>query len=273
MKKKLEGKVAAITGASSGIGRATAIRLAREGASIALIARNRERLEEAAREVRSLGEEAEIFIADTTVDEQVTQAVEGAIARFGHIDIFHCNAGIYFRKPVMELTMEQIRHVFETNFYGNLRCAYAVLPHFLQRGGGSLVVTASMDSKKGFPPDGAYAASKFAINGFMQVLRQELRGSGVKVSMIFPGRIDTPMIDFVDCPAITAKVSPEKVADGVLKAVLTGKPEIYVPHGSNRLMVWVDALSPRLSDYMVRLFHLDGTENERPPVFEKGLHK
>ena len=81
------------------------------------------------------------------------------------------------------------------------------------------------------------------------------------------------MIDFVDCPAITAKVSPEKVADGVLKAVLTGKPEVYVPHGSNRLMVWVDTLSPRLSDYMVRLFRLDGTENERPPVFEKGLHK
>lgn len=273
MKKKLEGRVAAITGASSGIGRATAIRLAREGANIALIARNRERLEEAAQEVRRFGVEAEIFVADTTVDAQVTEAVAGAIARFGHIDIFHCNAGIYFRRPVMELTMEQIRHVFETNFYGNLRCAYAILPHFLARGSGSLVVTASMDSKKGVPPDGAYAATKFAINGFMQVMRQELRGTGVQVSMIFPSRIDTPQIDFVDCPAITAKIPASMVADGVLKAILKKKPEVYVPHGACRLLVWADTFSPRLSDYLVRLFHLDGVENERPPVFEAGLHK
>lgn len=272
-KQQLRGQNAAVTGASSGIGRATALALAGQGVNLALIARNRERLEAVAEEARALGVRAEVFVADTTDEAAVKAAVEGALERFGRLDIFHCNAGIYLRCPARDLAMEQIRHMFETNFYGTLRCTYAVLPHFIRQGRGTLVVTVSMDGKKGVPPDAAYVATKFALNGFMQVLRQELRGTGVRVVTVFPSRTDTPQIEFVDCPAVTAKVSPQRVAEAIVRAVAGRKKEVMVPAGACRLLVWADAVSPSLGDWMIRAFRLAGWENGRPPVEEKGLNR
>ncbi|MBO4363567.1 MAG: SDR family oxidoreductase [Clostridia bacterium] len=268
MKQKLTGKKVAVTGASSGIGRATAIRMAKEGADVALIARNRERLHEVAEEIRALGRKAVEIEADITDAEGIKAAVQKAIDELGGLDVFHCNAGIYLRCPAKDLRMDQIRKIMEVDYFGCLNCVYAVLPYFLEKKSGSIVTTCSMDGKKGVPPDAAYVGAKFAMNGFFQVLRQELRGSGVHVGIIYPSRMDTPQIAHVDCPKITPKGDPDLVAKAVVKSVVKKKKEIMVPSFSCHLLTWADAISPSLSDWLVRVNRLDGTENEIEPINE-----
>ena len=268
MKQRLLGKHAAVTGASSGIGRATALRLAREGADVALIARNRQRLEETAEAIRAMGRRALVLQADVTDEAQIRQAVSDAIDGLGGLDVFHCNAGIYLRCPARELRMDQIRKLMEVDFFGCLQCVYAVLPHFLGKGSGTIVTTCSMDGKKGVPPDAAYVAAKFAMNGFFQVLRQELRGTGIHVATIFPSRMDTPQIAHVDCPRITPKGDPELVARAVVRAVVKRKKELMVPSFSCHLLTWADAVSPSLSDWLIRVNGLAGTVNDREPINE-----
>ena len=265
---KLENKNIAITGASSGIGRATALRVAKEGANVALIARNRERLEETAAEIRAMGKKAVVIEADITDSEKIKNAVDTAIKELGTLDVFHCNAGIYLRCPAKDLRMDQIRKLMEVDFFGCLNCVYAVLPYFLERKSGTIVTTCSMDGKKGVPPDAAYVAAKFAMNGFFQVLRQELRGTGVHAAIIYPSRMDTPQIRHVDCPAITPKGDPDMVAKAVVKAIVKKKKEIMVPSFSCHLLTWADAISPSLSDWLVRINHLDGTVNDIEPINE-----
>ena len=268
MKQKLIGMKAAVTGASSGIGKATALRLAKEGADVALIARNRTRLEETAAAIRALGRQAVVIEADITDAEAVKAAVDTAIAELGSLDIFHCNAGIYLRCPAVDLRMDQIRKIMEVDFYGCLNCVYAILPYFLKRGRGTIVATCSMDGKKGVPPDAAYCSAKFAMNGFFQVLRQELRGTGVHAAIIYPSRMDTPQIAHVDCPKITPKGDPDMVARAVVKAVTHKKKELMVPSFSCHLLTIADVISPSLSDWLVRVNGLDGTVNDIEPINE-----
>lgn len=265
---KLENKNIAITGASSGIGRATAIRVAKEGANVALIARNRQRLEETAAEIRAMGRKAVVIEADVTDAERIREAVDTAIRELGSLDVFHCNAGIYLRCPAKDLRMDQIRKLMEVDFFGCLNCVYAVLPYFLERKTGTIVTTCSMDGKKGVPPDAAYVAAKFAMNGFFQVLRQELRETGVHAAIIYPSRMDTPQIRHVDVPSITPKGNPDLVAKAVVKAIVRKKKEIMVPSLPCHLLTWADAISPSLSDWLVRVNHLDGTVNDIDPINE-----
>ncbi len=265
---RLEGKKAAVTGASSGIGRASAVNLAREGCDVALIARDMERLRATAAEIEALGRKAVIIQADITDMDAVQNAVDTAVAELGCIDIFHCNAGIYLRCPVKELRMDQIRKLMEVDFFGCLNCVYAVLPHMLERGTGHIVTTCSMDGKKGVPPDAAYVAAKFAMNGFFQVMRQELRGSGIGVTVIYPSRMDTPQIRHVDCPGITPKGDPDLVGKAVVKAVIRNKGEMMVPWFSCKILVIAEAISYRLSEWLIRVNHLSGTENEKEAINE-----
>lgn len=266
MQQRLAGKTALITGGNSGIGRATALAMAREGANLALVGRNRERLDQVVQEARALGVQAQGFAADTSAPQQIGDAVAQAIAHFGRLDIAHLNAGVYMRCPAAELTMEQIRAIMENNFYGTLNTLYPVLRHMQSQGGGSIVATISMDGKKGVPPDAAYVATKFALNGFFQVLRQELAGTNVHVGAVFPSHTDTPQIAHVACPPIARKVSADMVAQGVVKCVLKRKREVMVPFPSCKLLVMCDAISPRLGDFMVRAFRLGGSQTGAPIV-------
>lgn len=268
MRERLLGKKAAVTGASSGIGRASALNLAREGADVALIARNRERLEETAEMIRKLGRKAVVIEADITDAEAVKKAVETSIDELGGLDIFHCNAGIYLRCPVKDLRMDQIRKLMEVDFYGCLNCVYAVLPFFLEKGSGHIVTTCSMDGKKGVPPDAAYVSAKFAMNGFFQVMRQELRGTGVNVSVIYPSRMDTPQIQHIDCPGITPKGNPDMVGKAVVKAIVKNKGEMMVPWFSCKLLVLAEAISYRFSEWLIRVNRLEGVENGKEGINE-----
>lgn len=260
MKQKMLDKKVAITGASSGIGRATAIMMAMEGADVAIIARRREKLESVAGEIRALGRKAVVLEADVTDAEGIKKAVEKAIEELGGLDVIYCNAGVYLRCPAKELTLDEIRRVTEVNYFGTLNTVYAALPYFTAKKCGSIVATCSMDGKKGVPPDGAYVGSKFAMNGFFQVLRQELKADGIHVGIICPARVDTDMITDVECPKITPKFSPDIVAKAVIKSVLKKKKEMLVPYFSCHLLTWADAVSPALGDWLVKVNKLGGID-------------
>ena len=147
------------------------------------------------------------------------------------------------------------------NYYGSVYAVLAALPSMLSQGSGHIVLVTSMNGKKGVPPDAPYAAAKFALSGFGEVLRQELRGSGVYVTTVFPGRVDTPMIETLRVPRISAKISAQSVADSILRAIDRRSPEVVIPFLSRGLIL-ANTVSPRLGDWVVRLFHLEGWDTE-----------
>ena len=257
--KTLRDKIAIVTGGSSGIGRATALALAREGAHVALAARNEGALQEVAQAVRALGREALVVPTDVTQREQVEHLVAEALARWERVDIFIANAGQYVRCRVPELTIAHLERAMAINFYGALYGALAVMPHMLARKSGHLVLVSSVDGKKGLPIDAPYVATKFALAGVGEVMRQELRGTGVHVTTVFPGRIDTPLLDGMRVPWISPKYSPEMVARAIVRSIRRRQPEVIVP-AFYRWFVILGALSPRLSDWFARVFHLEGWE-------------
>lgn len=260
--KDLRDRVALVTGASRGIGRATALALARAGAHLALVARRSGPLEEVAAEVRALERQALALPADVRVEEQSRQAVRRALAHFGRLDVLVANAGVYYRSPIRSLSVDILRQSLAVNFYGSVYFVLEALPHMLARGQGHIVLITSMDGKKGIPPDAPYVAAKFALSGFGDVLRQELCGTGVDVSVVFPGRVDTPMIADLEVPWISAKIPPEAVARAVVRAIRRRRAEVIVPFQA-RLLYAVQCAAPTLADWVVRTFHLEGKPKAR----------
>ncbi len=252
-------KITIVTGASSGIGRATALALTRAGAHVALAARTEAALQEVAQDIRALGREALVVPTDVTQQEQVDHLVAETLAHWGRVDIFIANAGQYVRCRISKLTVADIERAMAVNFYGALYGLLAVLPHMLARKSGHLVLVSSLDGKKGLPIDAPYVSAKFALTGLGEAMRQELHGTGVHVTTVLPGRIDTPLIEDLKVPRVSPKYSPEIVARAIVKSIRRRKREVIVP-GFYRLFVILGALSPRLSDWFVRVSHLEGWE-------------
>jgi NAD(P)-dependent dehydrogenase (short-subunit alcohol dehydrogenase family) len=262
-------QVAIVTGASSGIGRAIALRLAREGARVALAARRQAELAAAAAEIQRAGGEAIAVPCDVAQQDQVERLVETTRQRFGRLDIIVANAGIYVRAPLVPRDgsptqpWPEIAAAFEdslrVNFFGAVYPVLAALPHLTAQGSGHIVLLNSMDAKKGIPPDGPYVAAKSAMSGFGGVLRQELHGTGVGVSSIYPGRVATPLIGALKFHPFSAPIAPEAVAASVVRAIRSRQPEVIVPPQA-WVLILLNALSPRWGDWAVRAFRLEGWE-------------
>lgn len=235
--------------------------LADAGHAVAITARGRERLDAVADELRARG--ASVLAESCDVDDAaaVDRLVAATVGRFGGLDVVVANAGVYLRRPADELSRADFEAMFATNFWGALHVVQATLPHLLA-GRGSLVVMTSFDARKALPHDGAYAAAKAALASYAAALRQSVRGRGVHVCTLFPGRVDTPMCDPIEVPAISAKIPPERVARAVLRALRRRSAEVVVPWHC-RLLLWADVLSPRLGDWLVRVFGLDGRSRDR----------
>lgn len=255
----LYGKVAIVTGASSGIGRVTAVALATEGMRVSLAARRGSLLCDVADEIRSLGREALVVPTDVTQGEQVRRLVSETVTRWGQVDVLVANAGVYVRCPVRELTVAEMERSMAVNFYGVLHAVLAAQPHMLEQGSGHIVLMSSLDGKKGFPRDAPYAAAKFALTGYGEVLRQELRDGGVDVTSVFPGRVDTPLIAALKVPPISAKIPPQTVARAIVSSLRRPRPEVILPFQA-RMLYWIDVISPRMGDWLVRLLHIEGWE-------------
>ncbi|MED5016629.1 SDR family oxidoreductase [Paenibacillus chibensis] len=246
----LKNKIVVITGASSGIGLLTARLLSREGAVPILVARSRDKLEEAS---GSIAGKHEIREMDVTRDDQVKQAMQDILQAHGKIDILLNNAGFGKFQNAVDMPPEEFQRMMDVNYMGTVRCTKAVLPHMLERRSGHIVNVASMAGKIGTAKSTAYTATKHAVLGFSNALRQELRESGIKVSTVNPGPIDTPFFDIADPSGGYVShvewlmMKPEHVASKIVQLMKTGREELNLPLKAAAAMRLYQ-LFPRLSD-------------------------
>ncbi len=259
----LQDKAAIVTGASSGIGRAVAVALSKAGAKVALASRNVAALESLAGEMESWGGPSLVVPTDVTQDTQVDELVRRTLEAWGQIDILVANSGVYVRGAIAELPQAEFERAIDVDYLGTVRPVLRVLPLMLRRHSGHIVLMNSLDGRQGLPLEGAYVAAKHAMTGFGIVLRQELRGSGVYVTSVYPGRIDTPLIDRLKVPRVSPKISPDLVAQATLRGIRRRDLEVIVPV-EGRALLYVNALSPRLADWCVRVFHLQGWWQQSP---------
>lgn len=252
-------KIAIVTGASLGIGRATALALAEHGACLALASRNVEALSAFADELKRQGRQVIVIPTDVTQREQVEALVREVVVQWGRVDILISNAGEYIRSPILDLDPADIQRSLDVNFFGGVHCVKAVLPHMLAQKSGHIVFVTSMDGKIGLPLDAPYVSAKFALTGFCEVLRQEVRDHGISVTNVLPGRVDTLMIEDLKFSWISPKLAPEAVARAILTGIRKRKPIVIVPPGAI-LLYYINVFAPTLSDRLSRLFHLEGWE-------------
>src|SRR5438128_3462234 len=179
----LSGRVAVITGASSGIGLATARHLAREGVAVVIGARRRDRLDEAVAEMRGRGGRAEALVGDVTSESDVQRLVEHACRTFGQLDIMVCNAGFGYYGTVEETPTSTMQRMMDVNFMGTFYGARAALPHFRARGRGHLIIVSSIVGQRGIAMMSGYSATKAAQVAFAESLRTEFNGTGIAISV------------------------------------------------------------------------------------------
>jgi NADP-dependent 3-hydroxy acid dehydrogenase YdfG len=196
---RLDGTAALVTGASSGIGEATALALAAEGASVALVARRGDRLDSLAERVGALGARALPIEADVTDEGTATEAMDRAASEFGRLDIVVNNAGVMLLGPVVGAPLEEWERMIDVNVRGLLYCSRAAFPHLLNaakegsRGVSDLVNISSVAGRRATAGAGVYNATKHAVGAFSEALRQELAGHQVRVSLIEPGAVATEL--------------------------------------------------------------------------------
>jgi NADP-dependent 3-hydroxy acid dehydrogenase YdfG len=184
-------KVVLVTGASRGIGRSIALRFAKAGADLVLAARNREELLELRSEIQALGRRCLAVTIDLRNPDEIQALARHAEEHFGQIDILINNAGVGYWAPVTELTLAQHDEMFEVNMRAVFLLTKAVLPAMISRGHGHIVNIASTSSRWTYPEGTLYCASKFAVLGFNEALAKELRTTGVRVTAVCPGQVNT----------------------------------------------------------------------------------
>ena len=191
--KKLDGRVALITGASKGLGKAMAVALGAAGARIALVSRSVEQLNEVGRAVKDAGGDARVFQADVSNEEQVRKLERDVTGAFGKVDILINNAGINIRKPLIEFTLEEWQRVLDTNLTSVFLMCRSFIPHMKGAGYGRIINMASIMSWVSLPGRAAYSASKTALLGVTRALALELAADSITVNAISPGPFATEM--------------------------------------------------------------------------------
>jgi short-subunit dehydrogenase len=254
MLRKLQDSVVVIVGASSGIGRATALEFAGKGATVVVAARREEALREVVRECEQRGTRALAVPTDVTKEGEVQALARRAIESYGRIDVWVNNAAVSLFGRFEETPPEDYRRVIETNLFGFIHGARAVLPHFREQGSGVLINVASIVGKTGQPYASAYVASKSAVIGFSTSLRQELRDEkDIHVCTVFPASIDTPLFQQAGnytgraAKAMNPVNEPEKVGRAIVSAAMHPKREVVSGIGG-RMMLTQWRLTPGLAE-------------------------
>lgn len=255
-KRPLEDRVVVITGASSGIGRATALEFAKQGAALALAARSEEGLNETAAACRHEGAEAFVHSLDVANDQAVSELARAAAERYGRIDVWVNNAAVFVIGPFEKTPTESIRRVIETDLIGAINGAKAVLPYFRKQGGGTLINVSSLDAEVSQPYAAPYVAAKFGVRGLSKSLRQELRGSPIHVCTVLPAVIDTPLFQHSanfsgkEINAMPPVYPPERVARAIAALAKKPKREVYIG-GSARALGFLHHVFPGLTERAV----------------------
>lgn len=242
-------KIVLITGASSGIGHASAIKFAKNGAKLILISRNIEKLNKISEDLSKFNVPPVIFQCDVSDKSQVNKISKIILDKFGSVDILVNNAGFAVYGSVNNLTIEEIESQMETNYFGMVYFVKNFLPSMIERKSGHIVNVASVAASFGLPGIAPYCASKFAMLGFSEGLKHELKGTGVGITVVSPIMVRTKFFDhpsFKNMPKYSAtSLSPETVAKAVLRASNSPRLEIIVP-GFVRGAVWIKNTFPYL---------------------------
>ncbi|MER5480337.1 SDR family NAD(P)-dependent oxidoreductase [Streptomyces sp. NPDC002734] len=234
---------AVVTGASSGIGTAVARRLSAEGWDLVLNGRDAARLREVARPTG-----ASYFPADLTTPGAEERLTSFALDRVGRVDLLVAGAGVGWAGEFVTMPASALEEVVETDLLATLRLVRQVVPHMVREGRGRVVLVGSLAGVVGVRAEAVYSAAKAALGAFSEALRYELRGTGVGISHVVPGVVDTPFFERRGAPyrrSAPRPVPPERVADAVWTAVSRGRDEIYVP-GWLRLPARVHGAAPAL---------------------------
>jgi short-subunit dehydrogenase len=246
-----------VTGASSGIGEATAYRFAQAGARLGLIARREARLARVAERARELGGEARVAVADVADESATRTAMADFENAYSGIDVLVNNAGFGVYAPLQSVRREDVERVFAVNAFGALTCIQAVLPGMRRRGSGLIVNVSSIVGKRALPMSGAYAATKYALHGLSDALRMELAGTGVRVSVVCPGYTATEfsksVIDYGgprSRPIGGGVMSSEEVAEAIFDCARNPKREIVLT-GKGRLLVFLQRFAPAVADWVI----------------------
>ncbi len=256
------GKVALITGASAGIGAALARELARDGADLVLAARREDRLHDLAREIAATGRNAIVVSCDVTRDGELERAVAAAVERYGRLDIAIANAGFGVAGPVEALTLEDFRRQLETNVFGVLRTLYAALPE-LRKTRGQFVVIGSVSGHVPTPATSAYSMSKFAVRGLAESIHDELAASGISVTLVSPGFVDSDIRrvdnhgkvheDAPDPVPAWLRMSTDRAARTIVRAIGRRRREIVVT-GHGKALVFLYRHAPWLLQWLIARF-------------------
>jgi NAD(P)-dependent dehydrogenase (short-subunit alcohol dehydrogenase family) len=237
MDEHLNGRKVLVTGASSGIGAAAAVLFAQAGATVGLVARRADRLDEVLAQCREHAPDSQRWVADLSDLATAAQVADDAWSALGGLDAVVNNAAIPKRRKAADLTIDEIEHVLRTNFLSPTQITLRLLPRFTEAGHGVIVNVSSLAGRVGVPKEPAYSASKFALCGWTECLAIELAGSGVEARLILPGAIDTEIWDLPDNDPPDydgEKEPPETVAQAIVDAVVGGLAgegpfERYVP--------------------------------------------
>jgi len=210
--KPLEGRIAFVTGASQGIGRACAIRLAAQGAKVALAARNTDKLQQVESAIASEGGEAASFAMDVAQEEQIKSAVKGAQERFGKVDILVNNAGITRDQLVMRMKRADWNAVLDTNLTGPYLCIQAVIGSMLKQRWGRIINISSIFGQTGQTGQANYSASKAGLIGLTMAVAREVASRNITVNAVAPGWIETAMTDHAFGQHLFAGMSERRMA-------------------------------------------------------------
>lgn len=268
--KRLEDQVVVITGGTSGIGLATAKRAAKRGARVVLCSRNEPELRETVSAIEEGGGKARSVVADVANQDDVERLAATAIEAFGTVDTWVNNAGVSFFGNLTEVAVEDMRRLFEVNFWGTVYGARAAVAR-LRGSGGALINIGSVVSDRAIPLQGAYSASKHAVKGFTDALRMELEeeGAPISVTLIKPSTIDTPYFQHAkNYMAVEPKppapvYAPEVVANAVLRAAEHPIRDITIG-GGGRLMTALGSALPRLTDFYMERAMFDSQRSDIP---------
>jgi len=267
----LSGRVAAITGASSGIGLACASHLAKAGAAVALGARRLALLEHAVREMRAAGGRAAAAEMDVTRESDVRELVALAVREFGRLDVMICNAGFGYYGPIDETPADVMQRMMDVNFMGTFHGAAAALPVFRRQGSGHLIFVSSIVGRRGIPLMGGYSATKAAQAALAESLRAEFSGTAIHVSCVYP--VSTPT-EFIDAMArdyghrisgLGPKQTVDDVARAIVRCVERPRPEVY-PMAKSRGLTILNAIAPGFTDRFVRKYGRHRVVTGEPPA-------
>ena len=240
-------KIVVITGASSGIGKAAAIEFAKRGAKLAIIARRKEKLEELQKLLAQFSTEVLVCPCDVSDKESVKKMSDIVLEKFGKIDILINNAGFAIYDTIANLTIEQIESQMQTNYFGMIYCTKNFLPILQKQNSGHIVNVASVAASFGLPGIAPYCASKFAMLGFSEGLKHELRGTNIGVTVVSPIMVRTNFFDhesFAKMPKYSpTSLDPKTVANAIIRASESSRLEIIVP-GMVRIGVWLKHTIP-----------------------------